>query len=148
MTVTFPFQSYVNSLGMSQAIEDKVKVMYHECQSLSSDTLNEIFISEVRKQDNTREFLHLHFFSKERVFQYSSFLSTPTLAIVNWNKLTLCQWNQADFDLVTGKYSKASRVSATISFNPIPLALQLIASEENCQHLLNVLKTHILPKLV
>ena len=132
----------VKLLGIGQPISDRIKELYRWCKMIMSEGIDDLFVSEVPNEAGGRDYHTLHFFSTRIVYEFESFVSSPSLWIAGLRGTYNCRFESKDFDYVSA--SDKSRLYVLVQWSD-GFALHLRASGENCMHLLTILQKYIIP---
>jgi hypothetical protein len=140
------FINYARSVvGLGDALIARVEGYYEQCQSLIIEPIEDIIVNDIIQQDGARLFDTLYFFTKGLAFEIVNFVSDPTIWIAPLKSLNdgWVQIIQTDFDLKEAK--PTSRISVVITWpGGLGGSMSPKASGQNCVHVIDVLKRHVL----
>jgi hypothetical protein len=141
------FDDYLRGLGMGDQFILRVAQLHDECQSLTENEIEEIFVSEQIVQGE-RKYIALHFFTKSSVFRFKNFIDQFNIELHRLDGVALCEFSKIDFDLKNGVAKQKSAMQVTVTWEPFTFSLQLLASRANCAHLVKLMKKYVFFQLI
>lgn len=139
------FTAYLKSIGMSDVLIRRVETINKFYQDICLEEITDIFVTEFIKEDGTREYENLWFFSQTHAMEAKSFISRDEFDMTPLHK-KVTYWTVEKQDYDFAKATEKSRVHLTISLRH-PVRGIFRASRENCDFLRDVLRKHIMPNL-
>lgn len=137
------FEAYLNSVGIVGALVQRVDVILKFYESICPEEIADIYVSEYVKEDGSREYENLWFFSTNFVMEAKNFIQQDNFDMLTIKKrIPYWRIEKRDYDFVRG--TDTSRLSLHFSTGPLGLSGNLKASKENCDHLRDILKSRIL----
>jgi len=137
--------AYLKDIGLTKELVDRVESLYTSYQSISSEEITDLFITDYLTKERKRIYENLWFFSENYIMEAKQFISQDNLDIApNKKNIIYFQVEKKDYDLK--KASEKSRINLNIRFGAI-LRGDLKASEKNCDYLWKIVKDHFLPNL-
>lgn len=138
--------AYLKSIGMSDVLMRRVETIQEFYQGICPDEIRDIFVNDFIKEDGTREYGSVWFFSQTYAMEAKSFTSKDDFDMTPLRKrLTYWRVEKQDYDFA--KATEKSRVLLQIRMD-YPVTGEFRASKENCDFLRDVLRKHILPNLI
>jgi hypothetical protein len=137
---------YLTAIGMSEALRNRVQEVFEFYKALCPDEIKAAFVTDYIKEDGSREFENLWFFSTEYMMEAKQFVTkddfdlTPIL-----NKVKYWTLQKSDYDFK--KASEKSRLHVHLILNT-GISGDLKASKENCDYLKEIILKHIIPNLM
>ena len=144
------FIRYLKAIGLVGPLIDRISSVMDTCQQICPETLTDIFVSEYMKEDGTREYENLWFFSEGYCVEAKSFILTISLDCAPWKKMVVnlrVECKDYDFKKATEK----SRLNATFAIRAAPpsgLVGILKASKENCDYMKDILNKYLIPNYI
>lgn len=142
------FIEYLKSIGITsevylKRIEDLMEIHLKLCQ----DKIVDIFVDEYIKEDGTREYEDITFFSNEYIFGAIQFLTTDTFVYSKIKKsVGYIKFNSKDYDFK--KATTLSRLNIKVGYKLKNFEGNYKASKENCDVLGQIILKYIKPNLI
>lgn len=138
------FLAYLKSIDIGDPLTERIKNIYDFYTDICSIEIKDIFVSEYIKEDGSREYESLWFFSDDYAMEAKQFIIQEKFdsAIIK-NKIN--RWDLIKLEFDCKKANNNSRIMLQINFYPIEGSLK--ASKENCEHLLNIFKKYVLTNM-
>lgn len=138
------YKSYLNDIGfVSDSFVNKIEPLYGIFSEMCPDEIKDIFITNYVKNDLTKQFQSLWFFSDEYCLEAKQFLTKVDLDIVYLSK-SINYWTikLEDYD-----YKKASAKSKMILGVELleGASLTFRAEGKNCDYLKKIINKYIKP---
>ncbi len=131
------FLPYLERLGIrTSPLLSRVELLYRLATMVCPEKIEDIYISEYIKDDSTREYESLWFFSKKYCLETHQFINDDNIDIVPLSNLmrVAISAKEYDFKQATSK----SRLNVRVQFI-MPVEGNLKASGENCDFLNNII---------
>ena len=141
------FIGYLKLIGITaeeylKRIETIIEVHSTICQ----EEIIDIFVDDYFKEDGTREYDGLTFFSDEYIFGAAQFLTEDNFILSKRMKnVTTIKIKGKNYDFK--KATENSRLNIEIKHEIRELFGNFRASKENCDHLKNIYFKHIVPNI-
>lgn len=141
------FIPYLNDIDITtRAYLKRVELIYTLCSDICPEEIEDIFIEDYIKEDGTREFDDITFFSKRYCVSAHSFLSKINLAISPITKrITFWGVTAQDFDFKES--SERSRLNVYIK-TVQGADGDFKATRGNCTYLQAIINKYIKPNLI
>lgn len=139
------FITYLKSLGITNTICKRIETINECFEKICPEEIINIFVTEYLKEDGTREYESIWFFSEKYIMEAKKFIVEDDFDIAPFKKaIKYCQIKKKDYDL-----KKATEKSRLIVFfsTRLGVSADMKASEKNCDYLAAILFKHILPNL-
>ncbi|MBU4374370.1 MAG: hypothetical protein KKD69_03760 [Euryarchaeota archaeon] len=138
------FVEYLKSIGITtQVMHNRIETIYEVCSEICPDEIVDIFVDEYIKEDGSREYEDLNFFSDTYQFGAKQFLTKDDYGIARIKKkvlLSKIQMQNYDFKKATEK----SRLYLEVKFEG-ELNASFKASKENCDFLRDIILKYYKP---
>ena len=139
------FIKYLESIGITKALQERIETIYECCKELCSNELNDIFVTDYLQEDGTREYENLWFFSDKYCMEAKNFITVDDFDISPIKKRInywTIQKQNYDFKKATGKSYLYLRVSCDVK-----VQLILKAANNNCDYLKEIILKYVVPNL-
>ena len=139
------FVNYLGTLGISENLRQRIETIYEFYESVCPDEIKDIFVTDYWKNDGSREYEHLWFFSEKFAMEAKRFVTEDDfdLAVI---KNQISHWavkkNDYDFKMATER----SRLYLAIRFGSLTCGLK--ASSGNCDHLDRIFRKYVISNLI
>ena len=139
------FVKYTESIGITKALRERIEAIYQFYRKICPDEITSIFVTDYMKDDGSREYENLWFFSAKYYMEAKLFIAkddfdiTPIQKRINY--LTI-QKQDYDFEKATEK----SRLHLTFRLDTEIIG-ELKAAKENCDHLKDIILKYVAPNL-
>lgn len=135
------FIKYLESIGITQSIQGRIESIYECCKTLCSNEITGIFITDYIKEDGSREYENLWFFSDKYCLEAKQFITTENFDITPIKKrINYFSIKKQHYDFK--KATQNSRLFLTIEFG-FNLTGELKAAKENCDYLKEIILKYI-----
>ncbi|MFZ2411541.1 MAG: hypothetical protein WAW23_08220 [Candidatus Methanoperedens sp.] len=138
------FIKYLNTIGITtQVLHNRIEEIYEVCSEMCPDEIVDIFVDEYIKEDGSRDYEDLNFFSDTYQCGAKQFLTKDDYGIARLKKkvlLSKIQMQNYDFKKATEK----SRLYLEVKFEGELLA-SFKASKENCDFLRDIILKYYKP---
>jgi len=142
------FIEYLKSLGMTEILQQRVSSIYDFFQQVCPEPIIDIFVNDYVKEDGSREYESLWFFSKSYVMSTSPEFATSDKFDMANSRKKVVYWiiEKRDYDFK--KATEKSRLNLKYTVCPIEMQCELKASKENCDYLRKIFHTYILSNII
>ncbi len=138
------FDEYLNGIGITTIIlKDRVNLAYSLASQICPEEIEEVFVSDYIKDDGTREYESVWFFSKGYCMEALNFVTENRIDIVRI-KTKRIEVNLKDYDFE--KATESSRLQLSIQLEE-GLYAELKAAKENCDVLRDITIKYFKPRL-
>lgn len=135
---------YLNRMGITTDIlKDRVKLAYSVASQMCPEEIEEVFVSDYIKDDGTREYESVWFFSKGYCIEAHNFITENSIDIVRIKTKRL-QVELKDYDFK--KATEKSRLRVLILLGEM-LEGEIKAAKENCDVLRDITTKYFKPRL-
>jgi hypothetical protein len=140
------FEIYLDSVGIAGPIKNRIGFILEDFEQICPQEINDIFISEFIKDDGTREYESLWFFSNLYVMEAKKFINeddfdiSPIAKRISYFKATKKEYR---FGIATDQ----SRLLLDFSTN-LHVKCTLKASKTNCSELWKIFLKYVKPNLI
>jgi len=135
------FIKYLESISIANALRERIETIYELCKEICPDEITGIFITDYIKEDGSREYENLWFFSEKNCMEAKQFITKYDFDITSIKKRvnywTIKKQNY-DFKEATEK----SRLFLRVGFD-INLVGELKAAKENCDYLKEIILKYV-----
>ena len=139
------FIKYLESISITKALRKRIETIYEFCKGICSDEITDIFITDYIKQDGSRQYENLWFFSEKNCMEAKRFITIDNFDITPIKKridFWSLQKKKYDFKKATEK----SRLLLRIKFDS-QMVGELKAAKENCDYLRKIVLKYVVPNL-
>ncbi len=140
------FAKYLETLGMGVGFIKRIECFHDECRVLATEDFRQIFVSEQLVRDRGA-YLNLHFFTSYHVFTFKNFADVFRVEMKQLERISTCEIQAKDLILKTCAVSKTSLLYVVAKWEPTSFYMEFHASDNNCLHLLDILKDFLIPKV-
>ncbi|GAI51330.1 unnamed protein product, partial [marine sediment metagenome] len=127
------FIKYLESIGITKALRERIETIYECCKELCSNEITGIFITDYIKQDGSREYENLWFFSDKNCMEAKQFITTDDFDITPIKK-RINYWTIQKQNYDFKKATEKSRLFLRVKFDA-EMAGEFKAAKENCDYL-------------
>jgi len=140
------FLKYLESIGMTKTLRKRVETIYAFYTETCPDEITDIFVSDYIKEDRTREYQNLWFFSPKCCMEAHSFITEDYFDIdAMQNRIATWEIRKQDYDFK--KATEKSRLHLVFWLPPDRHA-EFKASKENCDYLKDIFLKYVVPNLI
>jgi hypothetical protein len=141
------FGKYLESIGIiAYPYLERIDSIYDFCKQICPDEITGIFVTDYIKEDATREYENLWFFSERFSMEAKQFTKGDDFDITPiFKQIHYLDIKKQDYDMV--RSTEKSRLHITFVMTS-QVSGELKASKENCDHLRDIMKKHLLPNLL
>ena len=141
------FIQYLKKIGLSKVLIDRVDKLHSYATILCPENIIDIFIAEYEKQNGSRVYENLWFFSKNYALESKQFSANDNIDIMFIKrKLVHLEINLNAYNFK--KATKQSRIRLDIQSIRHPLEMQFKASQENCDFLKTIINKYFKSNLM
>ena len=139
------FINYLKSIGITETLHEKIEEIYKFYKDICPDEITDIFVTEYVKEDGSREYQNLWFFSPKYCMEAKLFVTQDDFDIAPiGNRIERWGIKKQDYDFK--KVTEKSRFYLNfITDSNTRAAFQ--ASKKNCDYLKNIFLQYVLPNL-
>ncbi|AAM05291.1 hypothetical protein [Methanosarcina acetivorans] len=140
------FTDYLHNIGATGPIIDKAENAYKNCENICPEEIKGIFVSEYTEENGNRMYENLWFFSERYCMESKNFTQRDNIDITPYNKIIKRLFiEKKDYE-----FTEANAQSRAILHFVLHMGIDgtIKASGENCDHLLNIVKSYFIPNLL
>ena len=139
------FVKYLESIGITKTLLKRVKTIYEFYTEACPDEIAAIFVNDYIKEDSSREYENLWFFSLKYCMEAKLFITKDDFDITPIEK-RIIYWeiNKQDYDFK--KSIEKSRLNLIIRLDT-GITGNLRGSKENCDYLKDIIFKYVVPNL-
>ncbi|MDP2799553.1 MAG: hypothetical protein Q8O60_06710 [Deltaproteobacteria bacterium] len=139
------FIKYLESIGITEPLRKRVEIIYEFYREINREEITDIFITDYLKEDGSREYENLWFFSEKYTMEAKGFITKDAFDIAPiQNRVIYWQIQKQDYDFK--KTTEKSRLYLLFRLDT-DIRGELKASKENCDYLRNIILNHVAPNL-
>ncbi len=139
------FTEYLNSIGIPEALNEKIEKIYEFYQEILPEEIKDIFVTDYMKKDGTREYENLWFFSEKYGMEAKQFIIKDDFDITPIQK-HVCYWSIEKRDYDFKEAIDNSRLFLHFRLDNRIMG-ELKASKKNCDYLRDIIIKYIKPNL-
>jgi hypothetical protein len=140
------FANYIKSIGITEVLQKRIATIYEYFEKMCPDEITGIFVTDYIKDDVSREYEHLWFFSEKYLMEAKQFVAKDDFDMIKLKK-KVSYWNIKAQDYDFKKATEKSRLNVYVSFLDKELTAHLKAARENCDYLMNIVLKHVIPNI-
>ncbi len=130
---------------MTKTLRKRVETIYAFYTEICPDEIADIFVSEYIKEDESREYENLWFFSSKYCMEAHDFVTKDFFDIeLMKNRITWCEIHKQDYDFK--RAIKKSRIRLRFSL-PRNREGIIKASGQNCDYLKDIIFKYVTPNM-
>ncbi len=137
--------TYIQSLGIRTPLEERIKRIYEFYQALCPDEITDMFIEDYFKENGTREYEGLWFFSGKYVMEAKTFIKDDDFDMAQIEK-RLNYWRIKKQDYDFKQATDKSRMHLDAAFEGGTMVI-MKAAKANCDALRDIFMKYFLPNL-
>ena len=139
------FDKYLKKVGITTGLlYDRVQFLYDVASKMCPEEIEQLFITDNIKKDNTREYESLWFFSKGFALEAHNFEIEHDIDIMA-TKVSRVELELNNYNLKEAE--EDSRLRVHINFTEDIIG-EFKAAKENCDVLRDIVFKHIMPNLI
>jgi hypothetical protein len=135
------FIKYLESIGIIKALRERIETIYELYKGICPDEIIGIFITDYIKEDGSREYENLWFFSEKNCMEAKQFITKDDFDI-NPIKKRVNYWNIQKQNYDFKKATEKSRLFLRVEFD-INRSGELKAAKENCDYLKEIILKYV-----
>jgi len=136
------FAKYLVEIGMSGTLIERVQEIYTFYKSVSPEELDDIFVTNIIKEDGSNEWTNLWFFTKTHMMEAKNFITHDNFDMVSYaGRIRRWELEKTKFDFEQA--ADASRLHMHFFFTPGHEG-HLYAARKNCEYLVSIFRKYIL----
>lgn len=139
------FIKYLESIGITKALRERIETTYEFYQEICPDEITGIFITDYIKEDGSREYENLWFFSEKNCMEAKQFITKDDFDITPIKK-RVYYWTIQKQDYDFKKATKKSRVHLKFDLDTGIVGV-LKAAKENCDYLREIILKYVVLNL-
>ena len=139
------FVKYLESIGIYGALIARIGSIYEFFRHVCGEEIADIVVAEYVKEDESREYEELWFFSANLAMLADHFVTGDDFRLLPIRNVILWKIQKSEYD-----FEKATAKSRMILEFHMPgtTFVSIRASRENCDHLRDVFIKHVVPNVV
>ncbi len=139
------FITYLESIGITKALHKKIETIHEFYQEICPDEITDIFVTDYIKEDRSREYEDLWFFSEKYCMEAKLFITKDYFDITPIQKM-VDYWTIQKQDYDFKKATEESRLY--LKFNLASGRYgEFKAAKENCDYLRDIILKYVKPNL-
>jgi len=131
------FIKYLDCISITNALRGRIETIYKLCKQLCPEEIKDIFITDYIKEDGSRVYENLWFFSEKNCMEAKNFRAVEDFDIIPMKK-RVTFWNIKIHNYDFKKATDTSRLFLAIRFD-IDMAGYFKAAKENCDYLKEII---------
>ena len=139
------FIEYLESIGIANALRERIETIYELYKELCPDEIMDIFITDYIKEDGSREYENLWFFSEKTCMEAKQFITKEDFDIIRIKKRVNI-WNIQKHNYDFKKATDTSRLFLRVNFD-FNVDGELKAAKDNCNYLRKIILKYVVPNL-
>lgn len=139
------FVKYLESIGITKTLRKRVEIIHEFYTETCPDEITAIFVTDYIKEDNSREYENIWFFSLKYCMEAKLFITKDDFDITTIEK-RIVHWEIKKQDYDFKKSTEKSRLNLIILFDT-GITGTLRASKENCDYLKDIIFKYVAPNL-
>jgi len=139
------FIEYLKSIGIPVALFEKIETIYELYKELCPDEIMGIFVTDYIKEDGSREYENLWFFSEKTCMEAKQFITKEDFDIIRIKKRVNI-WNIRKYNYNFKKATDTSRLFLRVNFD-FNVDGELKAAKDNCDYLRKIILKYVVPNL-
>jgi hypothetical protein len=139
------FGEYLADMGMKESLTKRVEEILTFIEENFSEKILDIFVEDYIKEDGSREYESLIFFSDDQYFEAKNFTINDNFYIISFtNSITFIELTKVNYDFK--ETNDDSRFILNFNIGNVG-GINLKASKNNCDNLKMILMKYIQPNL-
>ncbi len=139
------FIKYLDCIDITKALSGRIETIYKLCKQLCPEEIKDIFITDYIKEDGTRGYENLWFFSEKNCMEARNFRAVEDFDIIPIEK-KVTYWNIKIHNYDFKKATDTSRLFLTIRFE-IDMVGDFKAAKENCDYLKEIIFKYVMKNI-
>ena len=139
---------YFKTIGIKQPLQERINEIYEFYTAICPEEIEDVFVSEYIKEEGTREYQTIRFFSKSYVMLANDFVQKDQYNISRYTRseISAVRVEKKDYDFK--KATDKSRMTISILWYGPARRSTYRASKENCDYLKAIFDKYIHPLVV
>jgi len=139
------FIEYLKAIGMTKTFQERIEKIYEFYSGICTDEISSIFVTDYIKEDGTREYENLWFFSETYCMEAKQFITKDDFDITPiQNHVYYWAIQKQDYDFKNAV--EKSRLSLSFDLDT-RIVGSLKASKENCDFLRDIIHKYVIRNL-
>lgn len=140
------FMDYLASIGVPEALWQRVREMYHFYRDICAQEIGDIFVTDYINEEGSREFENLWFFSdKHHFMEAKGFVTRDDFDCVPMkNRIFYWEVKKQDYDF--HRATDKSRLYLSFELHP-PVTCEFKAAKGNCDYLRDIFLKYVVANL-
>lgn len=139
------FEEYLKSIGIStEVLLNRIESIYQFYVDVCPEEIKDIFVTEYIKEDGTREYESLWFFSDKYWTEAKQFIINDNFDMIPIENIIRWEIKKQDYDFK--KAIEKSRLFLKVNITTFLLA-EFKSSKENCDFLKEIFLKYVKPKI-
>lgn len=139
------FEEYLKSIGIAtETLLKRVETIYQFYSNICPEEIKDIFVTDYIKNDGTREYESLWFFSDNYCMEAKEFATADNFDIMLVKNIIRWEVKKQEYDFK--KAIDKSRIFLHVNIS-IALSADFKASKENCDFLREIFLKYVKPKI-
>jgi len=139
------FVYYLHSIGMTETLMQRISTIFDFYSETCPDEITDIFVTDYIKQDGTREYENIWFFSSLFCMEAKLFITADDFDITPF-KNRIVRWKIEKQNYIVTRATDQSRATVDFSLDTGVYG-KMKASKENCDYLWVIIQKYISPNL-
>lgn len=136
-------RNYCTQIGVSEPTIERINELYLLQQEICPQNITDLFVSDLRTGQGTREHNDLWFFSEDYSIEILTFISRNYFEIIY---LDIFYIGIESLNYTSKKSSEESRLMVNARFNGGTFSNVMRATGNNCGCLFEIMKTYFVPR--
>jgi hypothetical protein len=137
------FSGYLRDIAISNTLQDKIDQILQSFAKIYPVDFEDIFIEDYVREDGTRDYDSLYFFSSAYWMEAATFTSMAKLAFFNFPTIQV-EIESQDYDFE--HWNEKSRLLVKF-YGPQGQSGQMRAAKKNCDYLRDILRKWLVPQV-
>ena len=140
------FTEYFTAVGMPNTVQNRIEAIYEYYVDICPEQLDDVFVTDLVKEDQTRSFQSLWFFSASLMMEAKDFVSKDDFDMTGMrNKVTYWSIEKQSYDFM--RAVESSRLSLKFSLSTGVVG-NLKATGKNCDYLRGIILKYVKANMV
>jgi len=138
---------YLKAIGITEPLQKRIETIYEHFTRIFSYEITDILVEEYIKEDGSREYETVDFFSKAYILSAVNFITKDDFRIGPLeNQIAGMFIEKENYDFATA--TEKSRLHVKCACRRQGATITLKASKVNCNYLTEILLKHIIPNMI
>lgn len=139
------FIKYLESIDITNTLRKKIETIYEFYREVCPDEITDIFINDYMKDDGSREYESMCFFSKKYWMEAKQFVAKDNFDITPARERVV-YWTIQKQDYDFKKATEKSRLYLQVTFDT-RIRGEFKAAKQNCDYLRDIIVKHVMANL-